>query len=314
MLIILSMSSSHPIDPALLVALDAILQTRNLTTAATRLGVTPSAMSHKLRLLREQLSDALLVRGSGRAMVRTARAEAIAGPLRRALADLDNALAPSDAFDPETARRRFVVSTSDYGEAVAVPKIVAHLAKVAPGIDLEIVPPGPDLGERLERGTIDVVIAPPGPWMPAGTRRRPFLREGFAVAVRKHHPARRRWSLATYLSLGHVLIVPRGERGSIVDDLLAARGHTRRTVIRMPSFASAPAVIAETDYCLTAPEALLAAAREKLPLAVLPTPFEVPSLTVYQFWHERVDADPAHTWFRDLLAHHARSTARRPAA
>jgi hypothetical protein len=76
--------------------------------------------------------------------------------------------------------------------------------------------------------------------------RRSFATEGFGVVLRADHPARRRWSLATYLGLGHVLIVPRGARGSIVDDLFEKRGHTRRTVLRMPSFASAPAIVAST--------------------------------------------------------------------
>ncbi|MDX2091435.1 MAG: LysR family transcriptional regulator [Kofleriaceae bacterium] len=294
-------SHAASVEPALLIALDAILQTRNLTTAARRHGVTPSAMSHKLRLLRAQLGDPLLVRGA-RGMVRTTRAEALAAPLRRALAALDDALAQQEDFDPASARRRFILSTSDYGEAVVMPKVMAHLAHAAPGIDIEIVAPTPDLGERLERGTLDAVVAPAGPPMPAGTRRRAFVREGFGVALRAGHPARRRWNLATYLALGHVLIVPRGERGSIVDDLLAARGHERRTVVRMPSFASAPAVVAETDLCLTAPTGLLAAARRNLPLVVLPPPFELPPLAIYLYWHERVDLDPAQVWFREMLA------------
>jgi DNA-binding transcriptional LysR family regulator len=300
MLLTVTMRDSHSVEPGLLVALDAILETRNLTVAARKLGVTPSAMSHKLRTLREQFADPLLVRGAS-GMVPTARADALAIPLRRALADLERAIAPMQPFDPTTAGRRFVVSMSDYGEAVAMPGVMAHLARVAPGIDIEIVPPGPDLGERLERGTLDLVIAPLGPSMPAAAVRRSFVTEGFGVALRADHPARRRWSLATYLGLGHVLIVPRGARGSIVDDLLEKRGRARRTVLRMPSFASAPAIVASTDLCLTAPSGLLASARQRLPLVVLAPPFSIPSTTTYLYWHERVDADPGHRWFRELV-------------
>lgn len=312
MILIVAMRIVHGIEPSLLLALDVILETRNLTTAARRLGVTPSAVSHKLRVLREQLSDPLLVRGA-RGMVPTPRADALAAPLRRALAELERAIAPAQPFEPATARRRFVLSMSDYGEAVAMPDVMAHLARIAPGIDIEIVPPAPDLGERLERGTLDAVIAPLGPNMPAAAVRRPFVTEGFAVALRADHPARLRWNLTTYLGLGHILIVPRGARGSIVDDVLGKRGHTRRTVLRMPSFASAPSIVAGTDLCLTAPSGLLASAHRRLPLVVLAPPFVIPAVTTYLHWHERVDADPGHRWFRELILELGRSLVTRPA-
>lgn len=56
----------HPlarIDPGLLVALHVLLEERNVTRAARRLGVTQSAVSHKLRRLREHFDDPLLVPG-----------------------------------------------------------------------------------------------------------------------------------------------------------------------------------------------------------------------------------------------------------
>jgi hypothetical protein len=53
--------------------------------------------------------------------------------------------------------------------------------------------------------------------------------------------------------------------------------------------------------CLTAPSGLLASARQRLPLVVLAPPFAIPSVMTYLYWHERVDADPAHRWFRELV-------------
>src|SRR5262245_33205490 len=60
----------------LLVALDAVLQTRSVSDAARRTRVTKSAMSHSLSALRHLLDDPLLVRVGGR-MALTPHAEAL---------------------------------------------------------------------------------------------------------------------------------------------------------------------------------------------------------------------------------------------
>src|SRR3954469_12753340 len=83
------MSTAHlsGLDLNLLVQLDALLAEGHVTRAARRAGVTQSAMSRALARLRELLGDPLLVR-TGRGMVMTARARALAAPLARALTDL----------------------------------------------------------------------------------------------------------------------------------------------------------------------------------------------------------------------------------
>ena len=80
----------------LLTSLEALLETRSVSQAADRLGVSQPAMSRTLARLRDQLGDPLLVRSRG-GMVPTPRAEALAGPLRRWLTQGEDLLRP-DAF------------------------------------------------------------------------------------------------------------------------------------------------------------------------------------------------------------------------
>ena len=70
------------LDGHLLSALVAVVQEGSVTRAAQHLGVTQSAVSHLLDRLREITGDPLFVK-SGRGIVATARAEALAGPARR---------------------------------------------------------------------------------------------------------------------------------------------------------------------------------------------------------------------------------------
>ena len=71
----------------LLVALDALLQTRSVSDAARRTRVTTSAMSHSLSALRQLFDDPLLVRVGGR-MALTPQAEALREPLRASTDDV----------------------------------------------------------------------------------------------------------------------------------------------------------------------------------------------------------------------------------
>src|SRR3954465_1792481 len=75
------------LDLNLLRAFDALLSERSVSRAAARLCLSQPATSALLARLRDVFRDKLLVR-SGRTMVPTARALALAGPVRTVLTDI----------------------------------------------------------------------------------------------------------------------------------------------------------------------------------------------------------------------------------
>jgi DNA-binding transcriptional LysR family regulator len=297
------------VDLNLLVALDALLDARNVTRAAARVGITQSAMSHALARLRALTGDALLVRG-GDGLVRTARAEALAEPVRRALGELARALAPPEPFDPRTARGRIVVGTSDYAELVLLPSFVARLARDAPGIDLRVRAIGDDFVPLLASGEIDLAIAPVAQAEGrAGVLARRLFAERFVCVMRKGHPlAAQRLTLARFVAASHALISPRGKEGGIVDEALARLGHARRVAVAVPHFLIAPHVVAASDLLLTLAERVATTLAKPLGLAIRPMPSELrlEGFTMSAIWHERTSADPAQRWARDLFAEVAR--------
>src|SRR6185312_7908407 len=111
-------------DLNLLVAFDALVAEGNVTRAAERVGLTQPAMSHALGRLRKLFDDPLLVR-TPQGMLPTARALALAVPIRRALGDIDGALRQQAAFDPRAATRIFTLSCVDFGSLVLVPPLLA---------------------------------------------------------------------------------------------------------------------------------------------------------------------------------------------
>lgn len=285
----------------LLVSLAALLEEANVTRAAARLGVTQSAMSHSLRELRGLLGDQLLVRGP-RGMLLTPRAEALRGPLRRGLGELERVVAGKVGWSPATASRVFRVAAGDYVSVRIVPPLLERLGREAPGVDLDVraaeLPRGAAL---LESGELDVLVALDSGDAP-GLRRRALLGDRFACLVRAGHPKLRGpLDLDLYCQLPHVLISPRGDSGSFVDSALERLGRRRRVALRVPYFLVAPLVVARSDMILTAPAHLARELAAHYPLQILPAPLELPGFVLHLIWHERFDDDPAHRWLRDTM-------------
>ncbi|EPC3545060.1 LysR family transcriptional regulator, partial [Aeromonas hydrophila] len=97
------------LDLNLLTVFDMLMQERNVTRAAERLHLSQSTVSHALGRLRTALDDPLFVM-SRREMMPTERAKALAGPVRQALAMLEQGLRQAKGF--VTVHRDGVDSTN----------------------------------------------------------------------------------------------------------------------------------------------------------------------------------------------------------
>ena len=75
------------LDLNLLKTLDALLDERSVTRAAARLALTQPAVSGMLNRLRDYFEDPLFIRAP-HGIVPTTRAEAMAAPVKRILADI----------------------------------------------------------------------------------------------------------------------------------------------------------------------------------------------------------------------------------
>ena len=289
------------IDLNLLVALDALLVERSVTRAAAKIGLSQSAMSHALKRIRELLDDAVLVR-TAEGMVPTARAERVAPSVRRALAEIQNALSGDAPFDPASCSRSFRLASADYGELLLLPPLLARLAKIAPGVDIWTRTVPDDLGAALATGLDVAITAMRARENASGIVYERLFDERFVCVVRRGHPiAKKRMTLARFVSLPHAMVAPGGRPGGFVDDALAAIGERRRVACAVPHFLVAPHVIAGTDMVLTLGERVARTFAAQLDLVVLPPPIELGKFTVSLMWHERNADDPGHAWLRTLL-------------
>lgn len=290
-----------------------LLETRHVTRAAQRLGLSQSATSHALARLREVFGDPLLVRGPD-GLVLTRRGEALRQPLREALERLEGAVGSPAPFDPALAERTFHLAAADYLEIELAPTLLRRTRTEAPGVQLWFRAFGDDAIGSLGDGTLDLLLSPPRPELDRpGLRTRRLFEDNFVSLVRSGHPAlKRRWTPELFAELPHAFVAPRGRPGGAVDVALAKLGLTRKVVFATPHFLVAPLVIAESDLVLTIPRRMAAALEGRLGLVQVEPPVELPNFAVAMFWHERTHADAAHAWLREAVV--AASEVKRPSA
>jgi len=295
-------------DLNLLVSLALLAEERSVTATAKRVGISQSAMSHQLKRLREHFDDPLFV-ASPHGLVPTPRMEALADPLRSALGQVGAALREGATFDPATSTARFVVAASDMHELAGMPRLLRRLAAEAPSVQLALVRRSPRTVDDLARGTVHLAVAPAVGAVPGVGLDQPHLQQrrlrvdGFRVLAREGHPRiRRRLTLKAYLEVGHVLISPAGEPGSIVDGALRRMGERRQVRAQVSHFAPAPFLVARTDLIVTCPAGLAEAATELASVRSFAPPIALPEIPAHAYWHERYQHDPAHRWLRDFVA------------
>lgn len=264
----------YSFDLNLLRVLDALLRERNVSRAAERLSLSQPAVSNALNRLRELLDDPLLVR-VGRAMQPTPRALSLEAPIRDALQQIEHTLNAGDFFDPATSRQRFVIAVTDYVELICMPPLMAHLAKVAPGIQLGVQHLTPSLpAEALDNGAIDLAV---GRFLDVPTRfhTRRWASETLQVALRKQHPLiEGDLDLTTFLRLRH-LWVHGGQTRGMVDQWLEDHDLARDVVYTTPNYLQAAHIVASSDLAAVLPTGLARHFAGLLPLQLFDLPFDL---------------------------------------
>ena len=289
-------------DLNLLPVFVALMEERNVTRAAERLGITQPALSNALNRLRDTLRDPLFIR-ERYGMRPTQMAEDLAPVIGAALAGIDDLILGQQDFDPAQATRLFTIAPNSYVEFVLVPAIVARLGERATGIKLRLTPFGNDVIETgAMSGATELVIGrivdPPDNLVVQH-----LMDDGLACVVRADHPEiEHSISKEQYERLKHVNVLPPGRMRVGLFQALEQKGLRREVAVSVTHFLAVPEMIAVTDYCATLPSLICRRLARDPRLKVLPAPVDLGTFPVEIAWHVRYRHDPAHRWLRSLIS------------
>lgn len=290
-------------DLNLLVALDVILEERNVTRASARLHIGQSAASSALARLRDYFEDELLV-PVGRRMVLTPLAERLLAPVRDTLHSARATIALKPGFDPATAERHFMVCASDYATTVLMAEVVRRVAAAAPGLVLDIRSPMQDVFEVFERGNIDLLVLPEQ-YMKHFPNQKIRLFEDPYVCMVWDGSAMVADTLTMdgYMAAGHVTIHFGDERNTAFEEWFVQNAGKRRKVeLSVDNFSILPLVMVGTHRVATLHKKQAVHFARHFPLRLMDTPFAMPPVVEMMSWPNHLERDPAHAWLRDVVA------------
>lgn len=286
-------------DLNLLFTLEVLLAEGSVARAAKRLRLSPSAMSRTLARLRETTGDPLLVK-AGRALVPTPRANELRERVGQLVQDAEAVLRPVAEIDLGKLTRTFTLRTSEGFVETFGPALLRRIDAEAPGVRLCFVQKPHKESAQLRDGRVDLETGVLSQTTGPEVRAQSLFRDRFVGVVRPEHAlSRGKMSASRYASGRHVAVSRRGlERGPI-DEALESRGLTRQVVTIVGGFATALALVRESDLIATVPERHTEALRAQLHTFSLPIALD--EITVSLLWHPRLDADPAHRWLRECV-------------
>lgn len=302
-------------DLNLLVALQILLEERNVTRAAERLSVSQPALSKTLQKLRDSFEDELFTR-TAHGLVPTPRAEELARELPALLESVERVLG-DEGFDPAIYDGSFKILLPPILSEALLPGLMSELCEIGPGVQVVTAEVTPDYQDKLKKGEADFAA------FVALETERDILAEPIATIaprcyMRIDHPlVGKELSLQEFLAYPHLRLYLPGltrENTSMVDDVLGQYGVHRNIIMETTQFSAAVGVLCRTDALLVANAGFEAGGlyRERISGVEMPAELQRMIRNTHSrnrgkmslMRHTRTSRSSAHQWMRTLLMKH----------
>lgn len=306
------------LDLNLLVTLDALLEEQSVTRTAQRVHVSQPAVSAALAKLRQHTGDELLVK-VGRDFQLTPRAQTMVKPLKEILIQIDSLIYTGSEFDPSLTDRTFNIAMSSYAAEVLMPGLIEEITTTYPGISCVVEEISEESLARVKTDSIDCCITfqqtkilNPTESIEELSFKHVFSDEWMLIAAIGNDRVTETMSYEDFCALPYIETRLRPNLYSFVERTLDHQNLRPRASLSVPSFELAITSVMNSDSVAVIP-AMLVDDRLRPFLKVFKPPFEIAAIAENLVWHSRNDADPGHTWFRELIsgvAHELRLQAR----
>lgn len=285
-------------DLNLLVVFRVLMEEGNVNRAAEKLNRTPSAISHALGRLRDQLSDPLLVRSGGQ-MRPSPRAHCLYDELKPLLGQIERTLQPPLPFNASTSRRTFRVSGPIVNGVMT--EMMALMQREAPDACLEWVSPSVDTLSEVFGEQVDVAWGNANFPLPDGLKALSLESIPRKVFARKGHPVTGNWSTESWLSWPHIVVqIPAAKHGT-VSERIASLGLQRSIGFHAPNWSAIAPTLLSTNMLANQSALCFAEYPNFECFDIFEPPVPLPQLAFRVFWNGTLDSDPATIWIKDKL-------------
>lgn len=286
------------LDLNLLVVFRVLMEEGSVNRAAEQLGRTPSAVSHALGRLRDQLGDPLLVRVGGR-MQPSPKAQRLYAEIKPILLKIERAVQPDHAFDPASSARIFRIAGPTL--TCISTEIIARMHEVAPGTGLQLLPQTPQTAQELIEENLDIAWGNANFPVPDGLTAEPIRPLKRYVLGRRGHPATNDWSQEAWLNWPHVVVRIPGATHGTVQEHFDGLGLTRRIGLHLASWAGIGPALDRTNMLSNHVAMVIEECPGAADLQLFEPPVPMPDLTFRVMWSTRLDSDPAIVWLRGIV-------------
>lgn len=289
------------VDLNLLVALDALLEERNVSRAAERLLVGQPAMSSTLARLRALFNDPLLVR-EGRNLVATPFAESLVEPVRDVLSRIEAIINVGTDFDPLVDHRTFSIIASDYVALVLLRPLMERLPHIAPNVKIQVRLMEPDFLDQVSRGHVDALIMP-RELLPDSIPMpiEPLFQDSFVIVADANNPDLEGPPDAEHFSHLSYLVCNAGTMPSIVERRLDVLGVARNVDMVAQSFVMAPFLLPGTRLVTVVQAKLATVLLSDERFQTLPLPVDIGLINEVLVSAPKRYTDAGHEWLRTQL-------------
>lgn len=279
-----------------------LLRCRNVSIAASNLGLTQSTVSAALKDLREQFDDELLI-ASGRELVLTERAQELV-PRLQAMLDLAGDMICDPAYDPAKDRGTFRIATADYVSTLLLPELADALATQAPHVMVQILHPSLKVTNDLKLGIVDLIIGPEQmiDWIGARGQEQYYYTESCLsdslIGICPIGQAQSLTDLNTYLTRPHAAVhIHRELPASLEYDVLISRQMKQDNRFVVPDFGMLPMLVDRAGLISVVPKSLASRYVKLYAIETFDPPVAFPPLTLTLLWARGREKDLRQRWF-----------------
>ena len=277
-----------------------VYKLKNVSVAATQLGMSQPAVSNLLNKLRKYYVDPLFVRVENE--MRPTELSIQLFPLISDLLNNYEAICQhKEQFNHFDSQKIYNIAMTDVAHLVLLPQISSYLKNHAPQVQLNVHAIKAKSLELLKNGTLDLIVGYYDQLDDYFYQQKLF-EQYFIVIAAKDHPRLKnpKITLDEYLSEKHI-DVEVGAGHFSFENHIGELWSKRNKVMTLPSYLGVGLVVQQSDAIATVPfylsEVLLA--RGNLQIFELPEDF--PTYSIKQFWYISNHNQKSHQWIRQVF-------------